>query len=147
MTSWMVVEDEPDLYEMLMAMTEIVGVDGVAFTTGEDALTWIEAVDGRQIQHERPELALLDIRLPGQNSGLEVCKRLRSSPVLGDILVVLMTAYHVSPREEREMLRQSGADVLLRKPFPNLKALSKLLQDHLQRRAKRRRSQPTPKSG
>lgn len=147
MTSWMVVEDEPDLYEMLMAMTEIVGVDGVAFTTGEDAVAWIEAVDGRQIQHDRPELALLDIRLPGKHSGLDVCKRLRSSPLLGDILIVLMTAYHVSPREEREMLRQADADVLLRKPFPNLKALSKLLQDHLQRRARRRRTQPGPKTG
>ena len=42
MTVWMVVEDEPDVYEMVLAMYETLGIDGVAFTTGEEAITWID---------------------------------------------------------------------------------------------------------
>ncbi len=45
MSTWMVVEDEPDLYDTLLALFEIWSIDGVAFTNGTDAVKWIEDVD------------------------------------------------------------------------------------------------------
>lgn len=137
MASWMVVEDEPDLYEMLMAMTETMGVNGVAFTNGEDAVSWINDVDANRINSDNPELALLDIRLPGDIDGSHVSARLRSSPVLGDMVIVLMTAYHLSAKEERSLVRRAHADFLIYKPLPSIKALNQLLQDGLTKRKRR----------
>src|SRR5512145_1970792 len=99
MSTWMVVEDEPDLYDTLLALFEIWSIDGVAFTNGTDALKWIEDVDKGSADTNLPELALLDIRLPGA-TGPEIGKRLRESTVLSDVAIVLMTAYYLTPTQE-----------------------------------------------
>ena len=41
MSTWMVVEDEPDIYDVLLAMFEIWGIEGVAFVDGGEAVGWI----------------------------------------------------------------------------------------------------------
>ena len=55
MSTWMVVEDEPDLYDTLLALFEIWSIDGVAFTNGTDAIKWIEETatpkDRRTLKH------------------------------------------------------------------------------------------------
>jgi CheY-like chemotaxis protein len=128
MTTWMVVEDEPDLYDMLLSMTQIMGIDGLAFTTGEEAVGWIDDVDQKHIHVEAPQLALLDIRLPGDISGPAVGGRLRQSPILQNTTIVLMTAYKLSPQEEKAVIREAGANLLVYKPLPNLPELQKMLK-------------------
>nr|PZN52256.1 MAG: hypothetical protein DIU68_14885 [Chloroflexota bacterium] len=133
----MVVEDEPDIYEVLLAMFEMWGIEGVAFVDGEEAVTWIEEVDKGQFLGELPELALLDIRLPGAISGPMVGDRLRKSPLLEHITVVLTTAYKLSPEQERQAIEQAGADKLIYKPLPKFHDLKRLLEDLIaQRRTK-----------
>ena len=61
-----VVEDEPDIYEVLLAMFEMWGIDGVAFVDGDEAVAWIDDVDSGRYRGELPELALLDIRCRGR---------------------------------------------------------------------------------
>ena len=117
MSTWMVVEDEPDLYDTLLAMFDIWSVDGVAFTNGLDAIRWIDDVDADHNGVSLPELAVLDIRLPGA-SGPEIGNRLRKSPLLRDIAIVLMTAYRLTPQQEREVIAMAQADALLYKPLP-----------------------------
>lgn len=117
MSTWMVVEDEPDLYDTLLALFEIWSIDGVAFTNGTDAVKWVEDVDKGNAETNLPELAILDIRLPGA-SGPEIGERLRESPVLGDITIVLVTAYHLTPREEAAVVKKAQADKLMYKPLP-----------------------------
>ncbi|MFO7321786.1 MAG: response regulator [Chloroflexota bacterium] len=137
MSTWMVVEDEPDIYEVLLAMFEMWGIEGVAFVDGEEAVTWIEEVDKGQFLGELPELALLDIRLPGAISGPMVGDRLRKSPLLEHITVVLTTAYKLSPEQERQAIEQAGADKLIYKPLPKFHDLKRLLEDLIaQRRTK-----------
>jgi len=85
---------------VLLAMFEIWGIEGVAFVDGGEAVSWIEGVDQGRIRGELPELAILDIRLP-EMSGPAVGHRLRQSPILGEIAIVLITAYHMSPDEEQ----------------------------------------------
>lgn len=138
MTTWMVVEDEPGLYEMVLALYDLMGVDGISFTNGEDALTWIDEVeDGNLLLDDVPSLALLDIRLPGQVSGPDVAERLRQCGRTRNMVIVLMTAYRLSPRDREAVMRQSQADHYLEKPLPDIPVLMKLLEDLFAARAAR----------
>ena len=118
----MVVEDEPDIYDVLLAMFEIWGIDGIAFVNGEEAVAWIEQVERGSTAGELPELAILDIRLP-EMSGPEVAERLRKSPRLGDVAIVMITAYRLSPSAEEQVNKQAQADTLMYKPLPAMAEL------------------------
>jgi len=131
MSTWMVVEDEPDLYDTLLALFEIWSIDGVAFTNGTDAIKWIEDVDQGNTDTNIPELALLDIRLPGK-TGPEIGQRLRQSPVLNDIAIVLMTAYHLTPQEEETYVKQAKSNNLLYKPLPSPIEFRTILQQAIE---------------
>lgn len=137
MSTWMVVEDEPDIYEILLAMFEMWGIEGVAFVDGEEAVAWIDDVDNGRFRGELPELALLDIRLPGSVSGPKVGERLRKSPILGDVAIILSTAYKLTTEEETQIIETAGADKLLYKPLPKFNELQKVLETAIaSRRAK-----------
>ena len=141
LSTWMVVEDEPDIYEVLLAMFGIWGIEGVAFVDGEEAVSWIDDVDHGRFQGELPELALLDIRLPGDINGPTVGERLRRSKVLGDIAIVLTTAYKLTPDEEAAIVKQAGADLLIYKPLPKFNKLQSILEDTIaKRRAKQNKN-------
>jgi CheY-like chemotaxis protein len=133
----MVVEDEPDIYEVLLFMFEMWGIEGVAFVDGEEAIAWIDEVDRGEFEGELPELALLDIRLPGNISGPMVGERLRKSPRLKNIAIVLSTAYKLSKDEEDAVKKQADADYVMYKPMPKFHDLKKLLESVVkERRAK-----------
>ncbi len=127
MTTWMVVEDEPGLYDMVLTMYSLMGVHGVAFTTGEDAIDWIAAVDSGQFADEIPQLVMLDIRLPGQVDGIAVGERMRRSPVLKNTRIVMMTAYKLSPKDENKIKDTVHPEALLSKPLPEFEQLQRLL--------------------
>jgi CheY-like chemotaxis protein len=122
----MVVEDEPDIYDVLLAMFEIWGIEGIAFVDGAEAVAWIEDVDRGSVTGELPELAILDIRLP-EVSGPEVGARLRKSERLGRIAVVLITAYRLNKDEEEQVKTRAQADTLMYKPLPPMPELRKIL--------------------
>ena len=139
MGRWMIVEDEPDLYDMLLTMTDLMGVDGIAFANGEDAVAWIEDVEANRLSSDLPELALLDVRLPGGMSGVEVAQRLRESDLLGTITIVLMTAYRFSPTEEKAILKSTAAETLIYKPLPRLADFQAQMKKAIQKRKRRNR--------
>jgi len=134
MTTWMVVEDEPDLYDMVLAMYDTLGVNGVAFANGEEALEWIDAVENGHFQDEIPELALIDIRLPGQINGTQIGERMRKSRTLGNTTIVLMTAYRLSPDDEKEARQIAGADELIYKPLPDINTFERSLRALIDKR-------------
>lgn len=137
MSTWMVVEDEPDIYEVLLAMFEMWGIEGVAFVDGEEAISWIEDVDSGKFKGELPELALLDIRLPGNVSGADVAIKLRASPILGKGAIVFATAYRLNAEEYEDIMKRTDADKLMYKPLPRFNELQKILEEVLAaRRAK-----------
>jgi CheY-like chemotaxis protein len=129
----MVVEDEPDIYDVLLAMFEIWGIEGVAFVDGAEAVAWIEDVDRGNVVNELPELAILDIRLP-EIPGPEVGARLRKSERLGKVAVVMITAYRLSPDEEEQVKARAQADALMYKPLPAMPELRKTLDQIIAKR-------------
>jgi CheY-like chemotaxis protein len=141
--TWMVVEDEPDIYDVLLAMFEIWGIEGVAFVDGAEAVAWIENVDQGRVRGELPELAILDIRLP-EISGPEVGQRLRASSILGHMAIVLITAYRLSPEEEDEVVAKAKADLLMYKPLPTMLELRQKMDDVVAQH--RKEPEPEPES-
>ena len=102
----LLVEDE----EALAALLDYnLGREGFAVRVagdGDEAMTAIE--------EEQPDLVLLDWMLPGL-SGIEICRRIRAKPELGDMPVIMLTARG----EEADRIRglDTGADDYLTKPF------------------------------
>lgn len=130
----MVVEDEPDIYEVLLAMFEMWGIEGVAFVDGEESVDWIDDVDNGRFKGELPELALLDVRLPGDIDGVQVAERLRESPVLGKIAIVLTSGYKLPPAEKDEAMKSTQADLWLPKPLPKFNELQGTLESVIAKR-------------
>ena len=102
----LVVDDEQDL---LWALSRSLGTGGHEIFTAQ---TGSEAL-GLARRH-RPDLVILDIMIP-QPDGLEVCRRLRSDPVLTDVPILFLTARR-SVEDRLRGLGDGGDDYLI-KPF------------------------------
>ena len=55
-----------------------------------------------------PDVVLLDIAMPGDSDGFDVCRRLRSDPATGLLSVVIVTG--LSARTECARIVKAGAD-------------------------------------
>ena len=102
----LVVEDEPDIAEVIAYNLRREGFTALVEGTGEGAL----AVALRS----PPDLVLLDLMLPGV-SGLEVCRRLKRDPTTSGIPVVMVTAR----TQEGDVVAglELGAEDYITKPF------------------------------
>ncbi len=101
-----VIEDEPDILEVLTYNLKREGYDVVAYDNGTDGLAAVEA--------HPPTLILLDLMLPGMD-GLDVCRHLRSNDVTRDTPIIMVTA----KGEESDIVLGLGlgADDYVTKPF------------------------------
>jgi two-component system, OmpR family, alkaline phosphatase synthesis response regulator PhoP len=102
----LVVEDEPDLLDLVVYNLRKEGFKPVRAETGEKALSLA--------RDEKPDLILLDLMMPGLD-GIEVCRRLRSNDATSDIPIVMVTAR----AEETDAVvgLSVGADDYVKKPF------------------------------
>lgn len=100
------VEDEEDIAALIKLQAEISGYRLLAEVDGLNGL--------RTIEREKPDLVILDVMLPGQ-SGLDVCRKVKSNPDLKDIPVIIISA----KSEELDVILglELGADDYVTKPF------------------------------
>jgi DNA-binding response OmpR family regulator len=101
----LVVEDEPDLRDILIYHLKREGFDVCASADGWESL--------KIAQQERPDVVLLDLMLPTMD-GWEVCRQLRAKAGRG-VHVIIISARN----QEDDILRglDLGADDYVRKPF------------------------------
>ncbi len=102
----LIVEDEPDIRDLLALHLEREGYHVSKCRTGADAL--------RQVRASAPDLMLLDLMLP-EVDGLEVCRRLRRDPATASLPIVMLTAK--GEEVDRVLGLELGADDYVVKPF------------------------------
>jgi DNA-binding response OmpR family regulator len=102
----LVVDDDPGLLGLLTRLLELEELDVTAVMSGEAALA--------AAREERPDLAILDVNLPGL-SGYEVCRALRE--LYGPTLPIVFVSGARTEPYDRVAGLLLGADDYLVKPF------------------------------
>ncbi|HAM72733.1 MAG TPA: DNA-binding response regulator [Verrucomicrobiales bacterium] len=102
----LVVDDEPDVVELLEFNLRQAGFDVKSADDGAEAL--------KRAHETPPDLIILDLMLPGME-GTEVCKELRRNPLTARIPILMLTAR--SAEIDRVLGLELGADDYVTKPF------------------------------
>ncbi len=102
----LVVDDNPDIVDILRIMLESNGFNVRCGYSGEDLFA--------SLKEQMPDLILLDIMMP-QMDGLQVLRRLKEDPSMPFIPVILLSAKVL----DEDVLRgyKMGADYYITKPF------------------------------
>ena len=102
----LIVEDEPDIVELLVYNLDQAGFKTDAVFNGADALD--------RVKVQAPDLVLLDLLLP-EVDGLEVCRTLKRDPETASIPIIMLTAK--GEAIDRIVGLELGADDYITKPF------------------------------
>jgi len=100
----LIIEDEPNIRELILYNLKTNGYEGIAAEDGIMGIT--------MVHREKPDLILLDIMLPGKN-GYEICKELRDEG--NNTPIIMITAK--TEETDKVMGLEYGADDYISKPF------------------------------
>ena len=114
----LIVEDQADIRKLIRMTLEFENYEIHEASDGSFGLRMAQAI--------RPDVMLLDVMMPGELDGLQVCQRIKSDPTMGGVKVVLLTAR--GQQKDRESGEQAGADEYLVKPFSPLQLIETLEQ-------------------
>jgi len=113
----LIVDDDPVILKTISAF--LLAQDGkYEVATAADGFA-----AGQSVAQWRPDLVVLDIKLPGVD-GFKVCEQIKS--VNPETRVVAITGY--ATQENRDRILKAGADAYLAKPF-RMKALLSLAHE------------------
>lgn len=111
----LVVDDEPDIIELIEYNLLKEGYDVYTATNGEEALLKVKEI--------KPDLIVLDIMMP-KLDGIETCRQIRAIDSLKDTLIVFLTA------RSEEFLEiagfNAGADDYIAKPIKPRALISRI---------------------
>jgi CheY-like chemotaxis protein len=100
------VDDDHAARRMLRRVLERLGHEVLEASDGAAGLELVRA--------EHPDVLLLDLRMPGEHSGFDVARELRSDPATASIPIVVVSAS--THLEARELVEQVGCDAFVEKP-------------------------------
>ncbi|MDA8035544.1 MAG: response regulator transcription factor [Actinomycetota bacterium] len=123
-TRALIVEDDPNIVDLIRANLAVRGFDAVVSSDGTRALQLLEV--------EQPDIVLLDLMLP-EADGLELCREIRERSSVGIIVV----SARGGERDKVTALNM-GADDYLTKPFSIEELLARIMA------TLRRSRTPTP---
>ena len=101
----LIVDDEPDILEILEYNLKNEGYETILAKDGEEGL--------QKAKLYKPELIILDVMMPIKN-GMDVCKILRSLPEFSQTIIVFLTA--LSDEFSHVKGLELGADDFISKP-------------------------------
>ncbi len=102
-TKVLLIEDDPNIVDLIRANLLVRGFDAVVCTDGRRALPLLET--------EQPDIVLLDLMLP-QADGFELCKSIRERSGVGIIIVSARGG-----ERDKVTALNAGADDYMTKPF------------------------------
>ena len=111
----LVVEDQEDNRRIMRDLLMSAGYDVIEAADGEAGV--------RLAETERPDLILMDIQLPVLD-GHEATRRIKQSPELSAIPVIVVTSYALSGDDVKAL--EAGSDSYVAKPFSPRQLLAKI---------------------
>ena len=111
----LIVEDHPDMRELLSWQVELMGFMPILAKHGKEGLE--KAIS------EKPELILIDIMMPGMD-GWEAVRALRARPETKDIPILAATALFRD--SDLRTCMEAGCNSYIVKPFTFLELQSKI---------------------
>lgn len=112
----LVVEDQDAIRRMIEALVQARGYEVVAVASGAKGIDVAATAP--------PDIVLLDLMLPGQYDGFEVCRRLRSDPSTRSVPVVIISA--LDDADSRARAAEAGANAYYTKPFSPIALLKEI---------------------
>lgn len=103
----LVCEDQDSIRHMLEVLIRARGFRATTVATGGQAIQVAAAAP--------PDVVLLDLMLPGDYDGLEVCRRLRLAPTTRNVPILVVSA--LDDDEWRRKASKAGATAYYLKPF------------------------------
>lgn len=111
----LIVDDEPDIIEILRYNLEKEGYRTLSAMNGLDAVS--------TAKQQKPDLILLDVMLPDMD-GIQTCETIRKIPELGKTIIAFLTARSEDYSEIAGF--QAGADDYIAKPIRPRVLLSRI---------------------
>ena len=118
-----IIYDNPLAVESLETLFVYEGYKVITAFTGETGL--------KEVIKEKPDIVILDIMLPDMD-GIQVCEKIKTNPVTGNIKVLMLTAYDTDESFDKSIMKK--ADWYMVKPFNVnhlLKIVNKLLKGEI----------------
>ncbi len=103
----LIVEDQADIRRLIRWALEDSGCTLHEAANGSLALQLLPVLV--------PDIVLLDVMMPGEIDGYEVCRRIRANPALAKTQVVMLTAQ--ARTSDHDLAMAAGASAFLAKPF------------------------------
>lgn len=120
MSKILVCEDQDSIRRMIEALVSARGHQVISAANGAAALELAAT--------HAPSLALLDLTMPGEFDGFEVCRRLRADATTSGIPIIIVTA--IDDDDSRAKAKEAGASAYFTKPFSPIGLLGEI-QKHL----------------
>jgi CheY-like chemotaxis protein len=113
-----VVDDDPDIVEVVKTLLKSKGYEVVTAPDGEDGL--------RLVRSTHPDLLILDLMMP-KVSGLEVCRRLQEDPETRNIPIIVLSAIGEKTGKPEEFWKAGlKTDDFISKPFEPMALLGRV---------------------
>jgi PAS domain S-box-containing protein len=115
-TRILIIEDDQHVRAATARVLKTAGYDVIEAATGNGGLAMAKS--------HRPDLVLLDVILPDLN-GLDVCRQIKSNPLLSRIMVIQTSSTEVSS-ERQSLGLEFGADGYIARPVSNRELVARV---------------------
>ncbi|MTI63449.1 response regulator [Methylophaga sp.] len=112
----LIVDDHDTLRELLKMTLEFSDFELFEATDANEALSMVAEIE--------PDVIILDIMMPGEMDGVDVCRRLKANPKTAHIKIILLSAK--GQAEDIRVGGEAGADAYFVKPFSPMSLLESI---------------------